>query len=60
MFKVKEEAMKTLSRELATARTARNNLDRGVERLVVYRMFLDSVVAQRPDIFPSIGIMMAR
>ena len=60
MFKVKEEALKTLTIELDTAKAAKTNIALGVERLSVYRLFLDSVVTQRPDIFPTIGIMMAR
>ena len=60
VFKVKEEQIKSLTRELATAEKARTDLEGGVERLDVYRLFLDSVVAQRPDIFPTIGVMMAR
>ena len=60
MFKVKEEALKTLTIELDTAKAAKTDLALGVERLSVYRLFLDSVVTQRPDIFPTIGIMMAR
>ena len=57
---MKEEQIKTLTRELATAKKARTVLEGGVERLDMYRLFLDSVVAQRPDIFPTIGVMMAR
>ena len=60
MSKVKEEAIKNLTRELATAQRARADLERNVARLDVYRLFLDSVVAKRSDIFPTIGIMMAR
>ena len=57
---MKEEQIKSLTRELATAQKARTDLKEAVERLGVYRQFLDSVVAQRPDIFPTIGVMMAR
>ena len=57
---MKEEQIKTLTRELATAKKARTVLEGGVERLDMYRLFLDSVVTQRPDIFPTIGVMMAR
>ena len=57
---MKEEKIKSLTRELATAQKARTNLKGAVERLGVYRQFLDLVVAQRPDIFPTIGVMMAR
>ena len=60
VFKVKEEQIKSLTRELATAQKARTDLKGAVERLGVYRQFLDLVVAQRPDIFPTIGVMMAR
>lgn len=57
---MKEEEIRSLSRDLVTTKAALANMRMAVDKLSVYRMFLDLVVSQRPDIFPTIGIMMAR